>query len=68
MASPDRALVQCVDEKSQIQPQDRTQPGLSLTFGKPSIRTHDNSAMPPLWPRAKSSGSSSIRHRSVEFL
>jgi len=30
-----------VDEKSQIQALDRTQPGLPLTFGKPSTRTHD---------------------------
>ena len=29
----------CVDEKSQIQALDRTQPGLPLTFGKPSTRT-----------------------------
>ena len=36
---PDRALVLCVDEKSQIQALNRTQPGLPLTFGKPaSIR------------------------------
>ena len=41
MAPPDRALVLCVDEKSQIQALDRTQPGLPLTFGKPSTRTHD---------------------------
>ena len=39
LAPPDRALVLCVDEKSQIQALDRTQPGLPLTFGKPSTRT-----------------------------
>jgi transposase len=38
---PDRALVLCVDEKSQIQALNRTQPGLPLTFGKPATRTHD---------------------------
>ena len=30
-----------MDEKSQIQALDCTQPGLPLTFGKPSTRTHD---------------------------
>lgn len=38
MAPPDRALVLCVDEKSQIQALNRTQPGLPLTFGKPVPR------------------------------
>ena len=32
-------LLLCVDEKSQIQALDRTQPGLPLTFGKPGTRT-----------------------------
>lgn len=41
LAPPDRALVLCVDEKSQIQALNRTQPGLPLTFGKPATRTHD---------------------------
>lgn len=41
LAPPDRALVLSVDEKSQIQALDRTQPGLPLTFGKPATRTHD---------------------------
>jgi hypothetical protein len=30
---PDKALVLCVDEKSQIQALDRTQPGLPMTMG-----------------------------------
>ncbi len=38
---PDRALVLCVDEKSQIQALSRTQPGLPLTSGHPATRTHD---------------------------
>lgn len=38
---PDRALVLCVDEKSQIQALDRTQPGLPLKPGYPATRTHD---------------------------
>lgn len=41
MAPPERALVLCVDEKSQIQALDRTQPGLPLTLGKPATRTYD---------------------------
>ena len=38
---PDRALVLCVDEKSQIQALDRTQPGLPLKKGRCGTRTHD---------------------------
>ncbi len=39
---PDRALVLCVDEKSQIiQALNRTQPGLPLAPGNPATRTHD---------------------------
>jgi transposase len=41
LAPPERALVLCVDEKSQIQALNRTQPGLPLTFGKAATRTHD---------------------------
>ena len=38
---PTRALVLCVDEKSQIQALDRTQPILPLAPGVPERRTHD---------------------------
>lgn len=41
MNPPDRALVLCVDEKSQIQALDRTQPSLPMTFGSPQTHTHD---------------------------
>ena len=41
LAPPDRALVLCVDEKSQIQALDRTQPMLPLRPGQPERRTHD---------------------------
>lgn len=41
MAPPDRALVLCCDEKSQIQALDRTQPGLSLKKGRAQTMTHD---------------------------
>ncbi|CAI8961378.1 hypothetical protein DAPPPG215_23805 [Pseudomonas syringae pv. tomato] len=72
---PDRALVLCVDEKSQIQALNRTQPGLPLAPGNPATRTHDY----------KRHGTTSLfaaldvatgevigrlkrQHRSVEFL
>src|ERR1035437_1017302 len=38
---PDKALVLCVDEKSQIQALDRTQPGLPMKRGRCGTRTHD---------------------------
>src|SRR6266571_8611349 len=38
---PDKALVLCVDEKSQIQALDRTQPILPLRPGLPARQTHD---------------------------
>jgi transposase len=38
---PQRALVLCLDEKSQIQALDRTQPGLPLKKGRCGTLTHD---------------------------
>src|SRR5829696_5804237 len=38
---PDKALVLAVDEKSQIQALDRTQPGLPLKKGRAGTMTHD---------------------------
>jgi transposase len=38
---PERAVVLCVDEKSQIQALDRTQPGLPLKRGRAATMTHD---------------------------
>jgi transposase len=38
---PTKALVLCVDEKSQIQALDRTQPGLPLKKGRCGTMTHD---------------------------
>ncbi|MGH7231078.1 MAG: IS630 family transposase [Nitrospiraceae bacterium] len=38
---PQQALVLCVDEKSQIQALDRTQPGLPLKQGRCGTMTHD---------------------------
>jgi len=41
MNPPDKAIVLCVDEKSQIQALDRTQPGLPLKKGRCGTMTHD---------------------------
>ena len=41
MAPPERALVLCVDERSQIQALDRTQPLLPMRPGQAERRTHD---------------------------
>ena len=38
---PERAIVLCVDEKSQVQALDRTQPLLPLGPGRPERHTHD---------------------------
>jgi len=38
---PDRSMVLCVDEKSQIQALDRTQPGLPIKKGRCGTMTHD---------------------------
>jgi transposase len=41
MNPPDKALVLCVDEKTQVQALDRTQPGLPLKKGRAATMTHD---------------------------
>jgi transposase len=41
MRPPDKAMVLCVDEKSQIQALDRTQPGLPMKKGRAQTMTHD---------------------------
>lgn len=41
LAPPMKAIVLCVDEKSQIQALDRTQPVLPMMPGMPEKRTHD---------------------------
>ena len=38
---PDKAVVLCMDEKSQIQALDRTQPGLPMKRGRAGTMTHD---------------------------
>jgi transposase len=42
MSPPDHALVLCVDEKSQMQALDRTQPLLPLSPGRAERRSHDD--------------------------
>ena len=41
MNPPDKAMVLCIDEKSQIQALDRTQPGLPMKKGRAATMTHD---------------------------
>jgi transposase len=71
---PERALVLCVDEKSQIQALDRSQPVLPLLPGTPERRTHDyvRHGVTSLFAAldvASGQVISSVhrRHRSVEF-
>ena len=72
---PDRALVLCVDEKSQIQALDRSAPILPLQPGLPERRTHDyrrhgtTSLFAALdVATGKVLGECHRRHRSQEFL
>jgi transposase len=71
---PDKALVLCVDEKSQIQALDRTQPIFPLTLGLPERRTHDylrhgtTSLFAALdVATGKVIGETHRRHRAIEF-
>lgn len=41
LSPPDKAIVLCVDEKSQVQALDRSQPLLPLEPGRPERHTHD---------------------------
>ena len=72
---PDNAIVLCVDEKSQIQALDRTQPGLPLKKGRCGTMTHDYkrngttclfAALNAL--EGKVAGQCYARHRHQEFL
>jgi transposase len=74
MSPPDRALVLCVDEKSQIQALNRTQPLLPLRPGQIERRTHDyvrhgtTSLFAALDVKTgKVIGQCHRRHRSLEF-
>ena len=71
---PERAVVLCVDEKSQIQALDRTQPILPLAPGVPERATHDykrhgTSSLYAALDVAtgKVIGSLHARHRAIEF-
>jgi transposase len=71
---PERALVLCVDEKSQIQALDRSQPVLPMMPGMPERRTHDyvRNGTSSLFAAldvatGKVIGSMHRRHRAVEF-
>ena len=72
---PDRALVLCVDEKSQIQALDRTAPILPLRPGLPERQTHDyqRHGTTTLFAafnilNGKVMGSCLPRHRGKEFI
>jgi transposase len=72
---PQKAMVLCVDEKSQIQALDRTQPGLPLKKGRCGTMTHDykRNGTTTLFAalevaQGKVVGQCYARHRHQEFL
>ena len=72
---PDKAIVLCVDEKSQIQALDRTQPGLPMKRGRAATMTHDykRNGTTTLFAaldllQGKVFGTCLPRHRHQEFL
>jgi len=72
---PQKAIVLCVDEKSQIQALDRTQPGLPWKKGRCGTMTHDykRNGTTTLFAalelmEGKVIGQCSARHRHQEFL
>jgi transposase len=72
---PDKAIVLCVDEKSQIQALNRTQPGLPLKKGRCGTMTHDykRNGTTTLFAaldllQGKVIGDFHKRHRNQEFL
>ena len=72
---PEKALVLCVDEKSQIQALDRTQPGLPMKKGRCGTMTHDykRNGTTTLFAalelaQGKVIGQCYARHRHQEFL
>lgn len=74
LAPPERAVVLCVDEKSQIQALDRTAPILPMRPGVPERATHDyrRSGTSSLYAALDITsgqviGSLHARHRAVEF-
>jgi len=72
---PENALVFCVDEKSQIQALDRTQPSLPLKKGRAGTMTHDykRNGTTTLFAalnvlKGEVIGECMLRHRHQEFL
>ena len=72
---PQEAIVLCVDEKSQIQALDRTQPGLPIKKGRCGTMTHDykRNGITTLFAaletlQGKVVGQCQQRHRHQEFL
>ena len=75
LSPPQNAVVLCVDEKSQIQALDRTQPGLPMKKGRCSTWTHDDvrNGTTTLFAAlevatGKVTGECYHRHRHQEFL
>src|SRR5690606_25886524 len=75
LSPPQNAVVLCIDEKSQIQALDRTQPGLPLKKGRCSTWTHDyvRNGTTTLFAAlevatGKVTGECYNRHRHQEFL
>jgi transposase len=71
---PERAVVLCVDEKSQVQALDRSQPVLPMMPGMPEKRTHDyaRNGVTSLFAALDLASGQVIgaihrRHRSVEY-
>jgi transposase len=74
LSPPERAIVLCVDEKSQVQALDRTQPLLPMRPGQAERRTHDykrhgtTSLFAALDVKAGTIiGQCRLRHRAIEF-
>jgi len=72
---PEKAVLLCMDEKSQIQALDRTQPGLPLKKGRAGTMTHDykRNGTTTLFAAlnvldGKVIGECLPRHRHIEFL
>jgi transposase len=72
---PEHALVLCIDEKSQIQALDRTQPGLPMKKGRAGTMTHDykRNGTTTLFAaldilKGEVIGQCMARHRHQEFL
>jgi transposase len=75
LSPPDKAVVLCVDEKSEVQALDRTAPLLPMRPGQIERRTHDyrRNGTTSLFAAldaatGKVIGSCQMRHRSIEFV